>query len=665
MQRFTVSCLTVALCTASIATAQTPATWTPDAQMRVRPVGDVRIAPDGRKVLYTVREAVMTADRSEFVTHLWIAGSDGADARQLTRHDRGESQPRWSPDGRRIAFTSARSGKTNVWLLPADGGEAEQLTDVKSSVQSYAWSPDGRWIAFTAAAAPSDSDEAATKRRDDARVVGRYRMVQLWVAPVTPDSAGKRPARVLTDTTRSVDGAFDWSPDGQRILYTHVASPYADDWPTADIASVDVASGQVTPVAATPAAETQPRFSPDGRWIAFVASDAPPTWASASRVLVVGATGGAPRLLALTADEQPGIVGWSADGQSVYVAEARRTRTALTALPIAGGAPQDVVVADGIMGALNLGGPQGGMVGFTAQTAQHAPEAFVTALARWQPVSVSRANADAVTAPPPRTETIRWRAPDGQEVEGLLTYPVDHQAGQRVPLILLIHGGPTGVFAESFVGLPGIYPIATWAARGWAVLRPNPRGSSGYGKRFRYANMADWGGGDYRDLMAGVDQVIRMGVADSTRLGVAGWSYGGFMTSWVITQTRRFRAAAVGAGVTNLMSFNGTSDIPGFVPDYFRGEFWDNLEPYRQHSAMFNIRNARTPTLILHGEADVRVPVSQGYELFNALRRQGVETQMVVYPRAPHGPNEPRQQLDLMRRHTEWFARFFGGATAR
>jgi dipeptidyl aminopeptidase/acylaminoacyl peptidase len=650
---------------ATQAFAQQPAGWTPDLMMRVRPLGVVRVSPDGRQVLYTVREAVMTADKSEFLTHVWIANADGSESRQLTRGEKSATEPRWSPDGRSVAFVSSRSGKANVWTLPMAGGEAEQLTDVKSGVQAYAWAPDGRSIAFTMAVAPSDSEEAATKRREDQQVVGRnLKMVQLWVVLLARDSAGKRAPRVLTDTTRSVDAPFDWSPDSRAIVYSHVARPEVDDWPSADLSIVEVATGRVTPLATTAAAEADPRYSPDGRWIAFVASDAPPTWATTQRVNVVASTGGLPRPLAPTFDEQVDLLDWSADGQRIYFTEARRTRTALVALPVAGGPPEDVAVADGVFGSINIGGPQRSVAAFAAQAPERPPEAFVAVLGRWQPMQVSRVNADLAMPPLGRTEVIRWRSPDGTEVEGLLTYPAGYQRGQRVPLILQIHGGPTGVFQESFIGGPGLYPIAAWASRGWAVLRANPRGSSGYGKRFRYANYGDWGGGDFRDLMAGVDYVIRLGVGDSTRLGVSGWSYGGYMTSWIVTQTQRFRAAAVGAGVTNLMSFTGTADIPSFIPDYFRGEFWTDLEPYRRHSAMFNVRGVHTPTLILHGEADARVPISQGYELHNALRRQGVTVEMVTYPRAPHGPSEPRQQLDIMGRHLDWFARYLGGGTA-
>jgi dipeptidyl aminopeptidase/acylaminoacyl peptidase len=257
-------------------------------------------------------------------------------------------------------------------------------------------------------------------------------------------------------------------------------------------------------------------------------------------------------------------------------------------------------------------------------------------------VQVSRVNADFPAAP--RTEAIRWKS-DGLEIEGLLTYPFGWTKGRKCPLILSIHGGPAGVFTRSYAGNRGAYPLATFAARGYAILRPNPRGSSGYGKDFRYANRKDWGGGDYRDLMAGVDHVM-------------GWSYGGYMTSWTITQTKRFKAAMVGCGVTNLMSFNGTADIPSFVPDYFGAEYWENLDLYKAHSAMFQVKGVATPTLILHGESDVRVPISQGYEFYNALKRQNVPVKMVVYPRQGHSITEPKFVLDVGNRLLSWFDRY-------
>ena len=300
------------------------------------------------------------------------------------------------------------------------------------------------------------------------------------------------------------------------------------------------------------------------------------------------------------------------------------------------------------------------MFGFVRQTSDTPADAFVAAASDFTTVQITRVNEDVKLPPVGRTEVITWKSNDGKQIEGLLTYPVGYQAGQRVPMILNIHGGPAGVFQQTYLGGRGVYPLATFSARGYAVLRPNPRGSSGYGTEFRRANTKDWGFGDYQDLMTGVDKVIAMGVADPERLGVMGWSYGGFMTSWIVTQTQRFKAASAGAPVTNLMSFNGTADIPAFVPDYFGGQFWEIMDIYQKHSPMFNVKGVSTPTMIQHGEADIRVPISQGYEFYNALKVKGVPTRMLVLPRQPHGPTEPKMQLAAMKSNLEWFEKYIG-----
>jgi dipeptidyl aminopeptidase/acylaminoacyl peptidase len=323
------------------------------------------------------------------------------------------------------------------------------------------------------------------------------------------------------------------------------------------------------------------------------------------------------------------------------------------------GTPQSVYEpAKGVLGigaALNVTGTH---LGFSYETPSDAPEAYVMAIKSPTPQRVSRTNDDLPKLPLGETKVIRWKGKDGLDIEGLLTYPAGYEPGKKYPLILNIHGGPTGVFSENYIGRFSIYPLATFASRGYAILRPNPRGSGGYGKQFRFANIGDWGGKDYEDDMAGVDHVIAMGVADPEHLAVMGWSYGGFMTSWIITHTNRFKAACVGAGVTNLWSFTGTADIPGFLPDYFGGEPWDQFKAFTEHSPMSFVNNVKTPTLILHGEADVRVPTSQGYELYHALKRMGVTTKMVVYPRTPHGPREPKFILDIAQRNLDWADRY-------
>jgi dipeptidyl aminopeptidase/acylaminoacyl peptidase len=304
-------------------------------------------------------------------------------------------------------------------------------------------------------------------------------------------------------------------------------------------------------------------------------------------------------------------------------------------------------------------------VGFSSQAPDRAPEPFVAPLAKFAPVQAAK-----VQDPPQfsfgKTETLTWKSPDGKEVEGLVTYPVGYAVGQKVPLLVVIHGGPAGVFVRSYTGGPTPYPVAGFASRGYAVLRVNPRGSSGYGFDFRSANFRDWGKGDYQDIQSGVDALIAKGVVDPDRMGVMGWSYGGYMTSWTITQTSRFKAASVGAGVTNLMSFQGTADIPGFLPDYFGGEFWDKEggTRFQDHSAMFHVANVKTPTLIQHGEQDMRVPTAQGYELYGALKRRHVPVKMVTYPRTPHGIQEPKLMLDAMNRNLAWFDEWVMGKRA-
>jgi dipeptidyl aminopeptidase/acylaminoacyl peptidase len=351
------------------------------------------------------------------------------------------------------------------------------------------------------------------------------------------------------------------------------------------------------------------------------------------------------------------ILHWSSDSARLLFTGEKGTRRILYAVSTEGMPKALYTPARGIISAATLNAT-GTYVGFVLESPDEPPEAFQMSWPNPAPVSVSAANIDLPKLPIGETQRIRWKSKDGLTIEGLLTLPVGYESGKRYPLVVIIHGGPMGWFNENFIGSPDIYPLASFAARGYAILRPNIRGSGGYGQKFRFANLNDWGGKDYEDLMAGVDHLIALGLADPERLAIMGWSYGGYMTSWAITQTSRFKAAVVGAGPTNLWSCAGSMDIQGFLPDYFSAEPWDNLDVYLKHSPMYYVKGVTTPTLILHGEADLRVPVSQGFELYNALKRQGVTTQMVVYPRMGHGPSEPEFELDIMRRHLDWLAKY-------
>ena len=650
-----VSALAVSAAQTSYAQSQG---WTPELMLQTKRVAAARPSPDGSRVVFTVAEPNMRADTSEWVSQVWIADADGTDALQLTRGARSATSPDWSPDGQSVLFLSGRAGSNQVFRIPLRGGEAEQLTEQKGGVTSFRISPDGKWIAYTATDARSDEEEKEVKEKRDAFVVDEeHKLSRLYVMPF---DGQKRAARRLETGDVHVS-SYSWSPGSNTIAYTHASTPLVFE--NTDISAIDIAAGAPTKIAATRAQETSPVYSRDGRLIAYTASDDPPTWGFVSHVYVRPAAGGEAKQLYKTFDEQPSLMGWSADNKHIYFNETHGTIGRLAALPVDGGAPVLISSLDFNLGAGNLNSTATA-VALISQWSDKAPEVFFTRLDKFTPRQVSRVQPQPA-APLGRTTALRWKS-DGHEIEGLLTYPAGYTPGTRVPLLVIVHGGPAGVFTQSYIATPGPYPVAAFASRGYAVLRVNPRGSSGYGKLFRYLNYKDWGGGDYRDIMTGVEHVIGLGVADSSRLGIMGWSYGGYMTSWTITQTKRFKAASVGAGVTNLMSFTGTADIPGFIPDYMGGEYWDNFDTWRQRSAMFNIKGVTTPTLIQHGDRDLRVPISQGYELYNALKRQNVPVKMVVYPRQPHGIQEPKLVLDAMQRNLEWFDRWIarGGKVA-
>ncbi|HJU93272.1 MAG TPA: S9 family peptidase [Pyrinomonadaceae bacterium] len=642
------------------ASAVSAQTWDPELHMKLKAVAVPRVSPDGKKVVYTVNEAVMAADKSEFITQIWMTMLDTKRNVQLTYGEKSSTNPKWSPDGNWIAFTSNRKDNRNqLYLLNMNGGEAEPLTDGKSAVANFDWSPDGRSIAFTMTDAKSEDEEKNDKGKNDFRWVDEnVKMSRLYVLTVQKDANGKREPRKLTTGNFNVDG-FDWSNDGSRIAFSHTKSPVANFWPTSDVSIVEVASAKVSVLTDSPAAEFAPFYSPDGKSIALLASDNPPRWAQSGAIQIFPATGGQPKSYVASFDAQPSIAGWSADGKRIYFSEAKGTGTQIYYLDVAANRIEEIKTTPAVVSGLNIN-RTGTMFGFVRQTSDTPPDAFVASAPDFTAVQVTRVNEGIKLPPMGRTEVVTWKSTDGKQIEGLLTYPVGYQAGQRVPLILNVHGGPAGVFQQTFIGGRGVYPLATFSSKGYAVLRPNPRGSSGYGAEFRRANIKDWGFGDYQDLMTGVDKVIEMGVADADRLGVMGWSYGGFMTSWIVTQTQRFKAASAGAPVTNLMSFNGTADIPAFIPDYFGGQFWEIMDLYQKHSPMFNVKGVSTPTMIQHGEADIRVPISQGYEFYNALKVKGVPTRMLVLPRQPHGPNEPKMQLAAMKSNLEWFEKYIG-----
>jgi|TARA_B100000315_G_scaffold232821_1_gene245443 dipeptidyl aminopeptidase/acylaminoacyl peptidase len=632
--------------------------WTPSVMMQVNRVGNVRVSPDGKRVVYTQTRAVMTDEKSRYITQIFMADSDGKEQRPFTLDAYSSRNPKWSPDGKWLAFTSGRAGWTNLYVIRTDGGEARPLTKAKSALRDFIWSPASDRIAFLMVNEPTDEDKKKSKARDDQVTVDEdYRYQHIWLVGLPAEGEEPEPKQLTKgefNVSLSYASGLDWSPDGSSIVFSHTPTPKLNDWTKSDISMVDIESGEVTALATSNASEYAPLYSKSGDQIAFVKTDDPPSWTQRTRLALMPADGGESVLLAENFNSDLSPIGWASSGKSILAFEFYKTSSRILSIPSNGKEAKVLAEPKAYVTAVSLN-ETGTRFGLIVMDTDRAAEAHVSRVNRFNPVQVSRANADIPDVPLGNTRVISWASTDGLQIEGLLTLPVGYQEGEKYPLLLIIHGGPASHYARIYIGASSLYPVAAFAAEGYAVLRANPRGSGAYGFEFRSLNKADWGGMDYIDLMAGVDHLIELGIADGDRLGVMGWSYGGFLTSWTITQTDRFKAASIGAPVTSLMGMNGTSDIPDFVADYFGGEFWEMDELYRARSPLFQISKAKTPSLIQHGQADRRVPISQGIELYRAMKRLGVEVKMVIYPRSPHGPAEPRQVLRVMEGNVEWF----------
>ncbi|MCC9075859.1 S9 family peptidase [Litorilinea aerophila] len=651
--------------------------WTPQALIHYPLIEHVDLSPDGRRVLFTGRTAHLTDSASEFRPQIFLASLDDGQVRPLTVGE-GAGQPRWNPDGRHLAFLRKvpDTGQAGLWVMAADGGEAWPLTgaanQIRNPVTRFKWSPDGTRLAFLTV--PWDADQEARRQRkeDVRRWREEYDFAHLFVIDFRELAAGTGvglpAARQLTQGRFTVLD-FCWHPDGHTLAFTHRPAPLYDTWPATRLATVP-ADGSAPPTDLAPIASQQaePFFSPDGRWIACAVGDDPQgSWPYASHVHLFAADGSDSRPLAPVPDAMPLVMGWAPDGRAVYAINQHGIDTQVMALPVDGSPAQVCLDPSKHVAAWHIN--QAGLAALVMDDFHEPNSVYVAELAgahegRWQRVAQPTAPAFPDNGPLPQVELLHWTTPDGYRIEGILYLPAnyDRERDGRLPLLLHVHGGPASVFQRQFAAQPYYYTPAALCERGIAVLRCNPRGSGGYGQEFRFANRRDWGGGDYRDLQQGVDRVIEMGIGDPARLGICGWSYGGFMTSWTITQTDRFKAASIGAAVTNLVSFNGTSDIPSLVPGYFDAEFWEERELYLAHSPIFHVHQVRTPAIIQHGDADERVPLEQGLQFYNGLARRGVPVTLYIYPRQGHAISEPRLLADAIQRNLDWFSEMLTSA---
>ena len=664
--------------------------WTPDLSMEFRRVQSTTLSADGAHVAYVLRTPLMDGSDSEFQSHIWVAGTDGSTNRRYTRGDYSASSPSFSPDGEYLAFSSKRGeaedAKTQVWLMSLFGGEARQLTDAPENVASFKWSPDGSRIAFTMQDPLSAQRKKQLQEKRDVILVDqqpRYRHLQ--VVSAKPDNETLQKPSQLSEGNLVV-GSFDWSPDGNEIVFAHkstsdldvaslegdisiVSVPGAEQLEAIEEDSEEEADepaedeplrivGSMRTLAAGSGEEGNPFWSPDGQWIAYTSSGIEANLIGLNDVYVMPAAGGDSRRLAQTPNRSANITAWSNDSDELFLVETIGTKRSVIGLPLRGDNIRTLTPQTGVVGSVSIARNADSLV-YSWETADQPWNLFAQSTeSRSGALQLTDLHADIDIPEMGRTELLSWTSDDGTPIEGFLTYPIGYEEGRSYPIILNVHGGPSGVFVDGFTGAPAIYQIQYFAENGFAVLRPNPRGSTGYGYEFREATATNWGAGDFNDLLTGLDKVIEMGVGDVDQQYLMGWSYGGYMTSWAVTQTDRFRAASMGAGLSNLVSMSMTSDIRRYLVEHLGGYYWDDMDAYRKSSAMHHIENVVTPTQVIHGQIDERVPTSQGQEFYNALKYRGIDTEMILYPRTPHGPQEPKFLMDVSPRILTWFNKY-------
>ena len=612
--------------------------------LSITSVGGAAISPDGSEVAYVVtpHDAKGNSLGSEIRT---VSTQTGKDRKLVSG-----GGPVWSPDGSKIAYFSSGSGRRQIWVVAAAGGSPKQLTDHPGYIDRFRWEPNSKRIAFLFRQAHAADLRFFTKAPHPLMpvVVDRNNLPMNQLAVIDLET---RTSNTITPASYSVCGyeqwfpdTFSWSPDGERLVFTKRPHAKAGGHLHGDLVSITHRGHAPRRLVEREGMDAHPVWSPDGNHVAFISTERY-DWVTVSYLYLVNPSTLERRKITPDFDEKIKTFSWTSDSKRILFIAGDRTASQIYSVDIETANVEALTNGDDFLSGLSVTADSDS-IAFIRQNAAEPPDVYFARLNDMKPKRLTEVNPQIESWPEIRTEVVRWESFDGMEIEGLVHWPHQYRQGRRYPLLVVPHGGPHSVMSNTFVN--GEYRI--FAMRGWAVFRPNFRGSGHYGEKFLRANLGSWGIGDYQDVMSGVDHLIKIGLADPDRLGISGSSYGGYMTSWTIGQTDRFKAAVVGAAVTDVPSFLRTTD----VPERFESYLGKDLVVYQRSSPLTYADNIKTPALIWHGDADIRVPVMQGRHLYTALLKNEVPVEFIIYPDEPHGLRRPLNRRDLLLRKIRW-----------
>lgn len=614
--------------------------------------GDLELSPDGRHVLYAVRETDW--EENAYGSQIWLADTETGESRQLTFAKKRSFQPGWSPDGRWVSFLSDREDDAQIYLMSASGGEARRLTKAEDGISSYRWSPDGTSIAFTAADKKSDDEEAVEKELGRFEIVDTgFNVRHLWIIDIDGGEAKK-----LVDSPDLHVGSLAWSPDAARIAFSATPDPRAESNYESDIYTVALSDGSLRRLVDLHGSDGSPCWSPQGDRIAFSSKKGARESFANTEICIIPAEGGEIVGITQSFDENAYPLIWNRDG--VYFSALQGMSSHLFRVDPLEKTVHRITDGNGFMSGFSLSANGAGMV-FTSSDASHFIEIHASPVHAFAPRRITDFSAQTSNWKLGGKEPIRWNSQDGAEITGVLMKPPDFDPQKKHPLLVVIHGGPTGISYPQQVGRSSTYPLEQWLAKGAVILQPNYRGSAGFGADFRRLNFRNLGVGDYWDVISGVDHLIAQGFIDENRIGAMGWSQGGYISAFITTFSDRFKAVSVGAGISDWVTYYVNTDIHPFTRIYLGANPWEDAEIYQKTSPMTYIQNAKTPTLIQHGEFDRRVPIPNAFQLYQGLKDMGVPVKFIIYKGFGHGITKPKESLAALTHNWEWFDTYIWG----